>query len=717
MAALNSVRKHGKVIVIIVALALFAFIAEEFVRSLGYTQNERHQRVGQIYGENISIQDFNKMVDEYTDIIKILQNVSSLTDDQATAIRDQVWQAYVQEQLIAHECKALGLTVTDTELERYIQTGESPVLAGSPFRTEDGKFDYASLLKFKQQYDEAMESNDTPAETKEYLENFMKYWRFIEKQVRQDLLATKYQTLLTNTFISNPVAAKENFDGRTKSSDLLICAVPYSSVKDEELQVSDKELKAKYEEMKELFRNTQETRDIKYIDVAVVASKADEAELNKEMAGYAAALAEGAEPAKVVREAGSLVAYSPMPISTRVLPRDIAQQIDSMAIGEQKGPYYYAADNTMNIVRLISHVTMPDSIQFRQINVTGESFADIQQRADSILTVINSGVSIDSVASSMGITLSPTWLTSAQYDGQTLDETNRLFVQKLTSMNKGAVEKLELNGQGAIILSVTDVRSTIDKYDVAVIKVPVDFSRETYSTAYNAFSAFIAGKNAADLEAQAQAAGYTVQTRQAVTSTDHNVAGVASTRDALRWIFDTKTEVGDVSPLYECGNNDHLMIVVLDGIHEKGYLPWDNEDIKTFLTQQVKQDKSAKMLQEKMQDMKTIKEVQGISGALTDTLRHVSFSGMTYVSRIGNIEPAIAGAANGMKQGEVKTAIRGNGAVYAIQVLTNDEQKDVKYDQKTEERQIGQTMSRTLQRFTQDLYDKADVKDNRYLFY
>lgn len=717
MAALNSVRKHGKFLVIIVALALFAFIAEEFVRSLGYTQNERHQRVGQIYGENISIQDFNKLVDEYTDVIKFSQGISNLTDEQATAVRDQVWQAYVQQQLIAHECEALGLCVTDAELERSIQAGESPLLAGTPFRTEDGKFDYAALQRFKEQYAQLSNDAEIPADTKEYYQSFMGYWKFMEKQIRQELLVAKYQGLITSALLSNPVSAKQSFEGRVNESDVLLCAVPYTSIKDADVEVSDKELKAKYEEMKEMFRNDQEMRDIKYIDVEVKASKADEAQLNQEMAAYAAALQEGAEPAKVVREAGSLVPYSVMPVTTKALPRDIAQQMDSMSIGEQKGPYYYAGDNTMNIIRIIAHTTMPDSVQFRQFAVPGTSVADALQRADSIMTVLRSGVALDSVAKSFDQNVAPVWLTSAQYDGQNMDETNRLFIQKLTSMPAGTTETFEIPNQGVAILNVVDRRHTVDKYNVAVVKVPVDFSKETYGAAYNQFSSFIAGKNAADLESQAQAAGYTVQTRQAISSTEHTVANVASTREALRWIFNDDTKVGDVSPLYECGNNDHLLVLILDGIHKKGYMSWDDEDVKNFLTQQVLQDKKAAMLQEKMQGVTALKDAQAISGAVSDTLRHVSFSGLTYVPLVGTLEPAVAGAVFGMKQGELKSGIRGNGGVYALQVLSQSKQPDAKYDQKVEEQQNVQINARGLQSLTRDLFLKADVQDNRYLFY
>ena len=116
MATLQKIRNNGKWLIGIVGLALFAFIAEEFVRSLSYTQTERHQRIGKIYGENVNVQDFNALVDEYTDVIKFTNGLTTLNDDQLASIRDQVWQNYVNEKIMARECAKLGLTVTDAEL-------------------------------------------------------------------------------------------------------------------------------------------------------------------------------------------------------------------------------------------------------------------------------------------------------------------------------------------------------------------------------------------------------------------------------------------------------------------------------------------------------------------------------------------------------------------------------------------------------------------------
>ena len=134
MATLQKIRNKGKFLIGIVGLALFAFIAEEFVRSLTYTQTESRQRVGEIYGEKINVQEFNAMVEEYTDVVKFTQGLTTLSDDQLSMMRDQVWQSLVNEKLIQHECEKLGITVTDAEMQDIISKGRNPMLAQTPFR-------------------------------------------------------------------------------------------------------------------------------------------------------------------------------------------------------------------------------------------------------------------------------------------------------------------------------------------------------------------------------------------------------------------------------------------------------------------------------------------------------------------------------------------------------------------------------------------------------
>ena len=717
MATLQKIRSKGKFLIGIVGLALFAFIAEEFVRSLTYTQSESRQRVGEIYGEKINIQEFNAMVEEYTDVIKFTQGLTSLTDDQLSMMRDQVWQSLVNEKLIQHECQKLGITVTDAEMQDIISKGRNPMLAQTPFRTAQGTFDVNALKQFLSQYNEVITNPELSSEIKEQYTQMNNYWKFIEKTIRQQTLNQKYQNLLGSLLVSNPIAAQNSFNGRTNESDIFMVALPFSSVADDNVTVEDSEIKAKYNEMKELFRTDQETRDIKYIDIKVAASEDDKANLMTEMEGYAQALVEGADPAKTVREAASQVPYSALPVSAKSLPHDIAELLDSMSVGSQVGPFVHEHDNTINIARLLGKVSLPDSVEVRQIVAPGVDMAAAEQTADSIMTALAAGADFDTIAKRYDQPATKTWITSSQYEGQAIDENNRKFLNTINNAAVGSNNKIVLDGQGIIIAQVTDRRNIIDKYNVAVIKRAIDFSKETYSKAYNDFSSFLAGNaKAEDIEANAAQAGYNVLSRSNMSNTEHNVVNVRSTRDALRWIFNSDTKVGDVSPLYECGENDHLLVIILTGIHKKGYLPWEDDQIRTFLTGEVQKDKKAAILEEKMGAAKNIDDIAKIEGAVTDTIKHITFMSNAFISKVGTSEPALSGSVSKAAKGDFMSGIKGKSAIYAYQVL-DQKKNNIKYDQKQEERTLQQSLSRVLSGATNELYQQANIKDNRYIFF
>ena len=283
MATLQKIRSKGPLLMIVVGLALFAFIAEEFFRSMQSASAESKQRVGEIYGESLSYQDFQAMVDEYTEVVKLTRGANSLDSEEMTQIRDQVWNTYVQNKLIEHEAEKLGLTVTDAEVQEIINKGQSQYLMQTPFRNEQtGAFDVNMLKKFLADYDNMKKNpSQMPADYIQYYESLFKMWQFIEKSIKQEALVNKYQSLLAHTVISNPISAKMNFEGRVNESDVLLASVPFTTIADSTIKVEDADLKAKYEEMKENFKQISESRDFKYISVRVRASEKDKADLKR----------------------------------------------------------------------------------------------------------------------------------------------------------------------------------------------------------------------------------------------------------------------------------------------------------------------------------------------------------------------------------------------------------------------------------------------------
>ena len=239
MAALGQIRKKGAFLVIVIGLALFAFVAEEAFRSCETTRNQSRQQVAEINGKKISVQDFQALVDEYSEVIKMSQGVENISDAQLTAVKDQVWQQLLSDELLKAETDKLGLTVTDQELQNVISEGKNQMLMSTPFvNQQTGRFDYSSLQKFISEY-KKMDRNANPQMTEQY-DKIYKYWQFIEKTLRSQLLNEKYQGLLAHCFISNPVAAKQNFNNKNEESTIQLAAFPYSAVAEKDAKVTNR---------------------------------------------------------------------------------------------------------------------------------------------------------------------------------------------------------------------------------------------------------------------------------------------------------------------------------------------------------------------------------------------------------------------------------------------------------------------------------------------
>ena len=709
MAAIGKIRSWGPTLVIVIGLALFAFIAEEAFRSCEATKNQQRQQVGEVLGNKINVQEFQELVDEYQQVIKMTQGRDNLSEDELNNIKDQVWQTYVNNAIISDEAEKLGLTVTDTEMQNMLREGTNPMLMQSPFvNQQTGRFDVTMLTKFLSDYNQ----NASNPEMAEQYKALYDYWKFLEKNLRQQTLAQKYQSLLANCLISNQVSAKAAFDAHVKESDILLAALPYSSVNDKDVEVSDAELKSKYNEQKEMFKQTVETRDIKYVAFQVLASAADRAELMKTMTEASQKLESGAVATEIVRKAQSQIPYVGLPVTRQALPSDIAAKVDSMAVGQTSKPFETTRDNTLNVVKLIAKQQMPDSVEFRMLQVGGESAEAAQKRADSIYTAIRGGVAFDSIAKKYGQTGDKQWLTSAMYQSSTaIDADSKEYLTTLNTLGVGELKNLKFS-QGNVIVQVTDRRNIVDKYDVAIIKHTIDFSKATYSEAYNKFSQYVSeNKTLADLEKNAEKFGFQVRERQDMMNSEHNVAGLRSTREAMKWIFDAKE--GDVSPLYECGSNDNLLVVALTKIHPVGYRDFD--DVKDVVKQEVLRDKKFELLAKKLEGVKTLADAEK-QGAKVDSVKQITFGAPVFVQSTGASEPALSGAVSALEKGKLSKVIKGNGGAYVFQIVDQHSHAE-EFDAKSQEKQLHQQALQAAGRFMQELYQKANVVDNRYLFF
>ena len=715
MAALGKIRSKGGILVGAIGIALFAFLAGDAARSCDGIKGEARQQIGEILGKKISVQDYQKLIDEYQSAIKFTMQRDNLTDQELNQVKDQVWQQLVSNRVIEADAEKVGLTVTENEIQNVLNEGTNPMLAQTPFvNQQTGRFDVNALKQFFDSYNKAKAAKSPQLEQ---MQAVYDYWLFVEKNLRTQLLGQKYQALLASCVLSNKAEAMMAFKDNNEESQIQLASLAYSTIKDADVKVTDDDLKAKYEELKPAFRQNIETRDIKFVDFQIKASAADRSQVVKEMNEFQKQLATAEDPTAVVSKSGSEISYLGLPVSSKAYQQypDIASKIDSLSVGTT-GVIENAQDNTLNIIRVLSKAQLADSIQFRQINIAAATIDEARAKADSIQKALAAGADFEALAKRYGQTGEKVWFTGQQYEmAPSMNQDNRTFVNALLNGEVNATQNLAL-AQGNIILQVLDKKAYTTKTTAAIIKKLVDFSKATRSDAYNKFSEFVAkNTTATDLEKNASKSGYQVQSLNDLSTAEHYIAGIRGTRDALKWLFEAKQ--GQVSPLYECGDNDHLLVIALTGIHPQGYRSWDDAQVKEILKREVIKDKKAEKLMAKLKGVNSIAAAQA-KGAKVSSVNQITFAAPAFVQATGSVEPALSGAVAGTAAGKFsKAPVKGNAGVYVFQVQKKAMREGSKYNETLTMQQAAQMNMQLVGNFMQDLILKAKVVDNRYLFF
>ena len=715
MAVLGKIRSKGAILVGAISLALVAFLAGDAARSCEGMKGESHQQIGKILGENISVQEYQKLFDEYQSAIKFTMQRDNLSEQELNQVKDQVWQQLVSSRVLEADAKKVGLTVTEKEIENVLSEGTNPVLTQTPFvNQQTGRFDVNALKQFFDSYNKAKAAKSPELDQ---MQTVYDYWLFVEKNLRTQLLGQKYQALLASCVLSNKAEAQMAFKDNNEESQIQLASLAYSSVKDADVKISDDDLKAKYDELKPAFRQSVEMRDIKFVDYQIKASAADRKVVAKEMNDFQHQLATATDPSGVISKSGSEISYLGLPVSSKAYQQypDIASKIDSLSVGTT-GVFENSQDNTLNVIRVFSKAQLPDSVQFRQISVGAATPDEARAKADSIQKALDGGADFEALAKRYGQTGEKAWFTGQQYEmAPTMSVDNRTFVNALLNGEVNATQNLALT-QGNVILQVLDKKAFTTKTTAAIIKKPIDFSKDTRSNAYNKFSEFVAKSSSiAELEKNASKSGYRVQSLNDLSTAEHYIGGIQGTHDALKWLFSAKQ--GEISPLYECGDNDHLLVVALTAVHPQGYRPWDDAQVKEVLKREVMKDKKAEMLIAKLKGVNSIAAAQS-KGAKVSTVNQITFSAPAFVQATGSVEPALSGAVAGTAAGKFsKAPVKGNAGVYVFQVVKKAVRAGSKYNEAMVMQQTAQMNMQLISNFMQDLILKANVVDNRYLFF
>lgn len=743
MAAIQKIRSYGPWLIAIIGLALFAFVAGDLFKWVETHANVGRMQVGSVYGEDISIQDFQEEEQTFTNIVKMQRQLSgqedNLTDADQEGIRSYLWQQHVQNSIIKHETEKFGLFVTDEEVQQALRDGTAGSLrmvamfltgnAQAPFNLQL----LQDFLKNKEKYIQQAQQNGG-SEQLEMIQNIEQVWSYTEKQLRQELLTQKYYYFIMQSFASNPTLAKFEYENNVNLTDALVAAVPYSTIADKDVKITDADLQKAYKQYKERFYVPMDTRDLKLIDVAVTASATDRKAITDEVQTAYNELSAGTDAAGVVNRSKSRMQYTNLPMRREVFQAaaaDVASRLDSVAVGGTIAPYVDAQSNTINTFRLIAKQQLPDSILYRGIIAQGTSADESAKRADSIFNALQGGAAYKAIAEKYGQKSDSIWLTSSQFEALGLSDQNITLFQTLYELNSNERRVIKM-GDMSLVVEVLDKRAPVDKYNVAVVRRTLDFSKETYSNEKNKLNRFLSQNQTIEaIEKNAGKSGYVVNPVNAASGSAllsnlrQNIGGSA-VKDLVTWAYDN-AEVGQISQLFEAGaHGDHLLVGMVTGENPKGYLPWNHPAVKEFLTSVVRQQKKSEQLMAKFKGVKTFEAAQALAGVVTDSVNGNSFGQPVMLQGVGTQELLLSAVLAKATKGQFVGPFAGVGAIYFAQIADKRKAEE-KYDEKQMLQQLAQQdlqnilmsnpfSGQVTHLLLSALEQKADVVDNRYKF-
>lgn len=562
MATLEKIRNKAGLLVLVVGLALFAFIIGDFLNSGSTYFRQTQERVAKVDGEVIKIQDYQERVDEMSEMYKMQTGSANLPEEYMTQIRQSVYDGMVQDVVLNEATANLGMGVSPEELFDMVQ-GENIAPAIQQMQMfvnpQTGIFDKAALLSFLKTIDDDNIAGQNPDQQAQ-LAKARSFWMFWEKNIKRQRLEQKYTTLLSKAVSANILDAKDAFDGNAESSDIVYAMQSYASIPDSTIEVSKSEIEKLYNQRKELFKQ-KEGKVIKYIAVDIRPSKEDYDKASADIEALKEEFVASERVADVVNE-NSEVPYMDAFFAETALDPEMKQFVTVSQVGAVYGPVF--ENDKYRMFKLVDKTTAPDSVKVSHIMLANAGDeARTKVLADSLMTVLNGGANFAEIAKQYSAD------QAAEQGGELGWFTEVTALRGVNEDFKKAVFSAPVNGlsvvkslYGTHIVKVTEKTSNVNKYKVADIDMTVSPSSKTYSNIYNELNQFVSkNSDIAKLDDAAKEAGYNLLSNVTVTTGDQLLGTIKNSRPVIRWAF--QNDKGKISEIFEC--DDKFVIAAVEG--------------------------------------------------------------------------------------------------------------------------------------------------------
>ncbi len=386
MATLEKIRSKAGLLVLVVGLALFAFIIGDFLNSGSTYFRQTQERVAKVDGEVIKIQDYQGRIDEMTEMYKMQSGQTNLPEEYMNQIRQSVFDAMVQEIVLDEATDKLGMTVSPEELFDMVQ-GEniSPMIQQMQMfvNPQTGQFDKTALLNFLKTIDDDNIAS-YPADQQAQLLQARNFWLFWEKNIKRQRLEQKYTTLLSKAVAANVLDAKEAFNDAAENSDIVYAMQSYASIPDSTIEVSKSEIEKLYNQRKELYKQ-KEGKVIKYIAVDIRPSQEDYDKASADIESLKEEFTTSEKVADIVNE-NSEVPYMDAFFTENAFDPEMKQFATTSEVGAVYGPVF--DNDKYRMFKLVDKKMGPDSVKVSHIMLANGDEARTTALADSLMNVL-----------------------------------------------------------------------------------------------------------------------------------------------------------------------------------------------------------------------------------------------------------------------------------------------------------------------------------------
>lgn len=666
MATLQTIRNHGTILLVVVGIAMLAFILGDFLNSGSSFFNKNRENVAEIAGHQVHYTEYEAAKEQLTEVYKFEYGRSDFNEEMTLYIRNQVWQTMLMNYTLSDQTEKIGMDITEDELSELCM-GQKPhaiIAQHRAFCDETGKFNRDALVNFLANLKQEPET----AEQAEVINQYKNYWQYWENAVRSQYLQEKYTTLLSKMITANNIDAKYAFQARQETVNLQYVQQPYYAVADSLVKVTENDLKTLYNQKKEQYKQTP-NRSIEYVTFPIVPSAEDFADAERLMKSLESDFRTKEDIAAIVN-GNSDILYDGRDYSIETIPAEYKEFAFDKNTKKGDCTELAFANDTYSIARVMDcGYTKVDSVKLAAI--------------------------VNNEEQEIG------WVT--------LTEIPTNIAEPAANGKKGTTFTVA-NGMNEQTFKILDKSKATPKVKLAILSRKVSASSKTYGTLYNQAKQFIVANNNADsLHQAAFAQGFSTIPVYALDKNADKVNDLKNSREIVRWAFEAKQ--GQVSDVFTCG--DQFVVAALTEVKDGEYRPL--EDVRAELIITATNNKKAEYIKNQLKDVTTLEAAAELFDTEVKSAENISLA--SYRLGAAGIEPAVIGTALAIEANTLSAPVKGNNGVYLLTV----DAKHVAEGQLNAATEINNLNMRTSYMYPPQallglIIEKADIVDNRARF-